>query len=384
MRILHTSDWHVGRTFHGHSTLEALEGVLDALVAAVSANQVDIVAIAGDLFDSSAPSAAAYRVLGDALRKLADTGAVVVATSGNHDSAARLGFQAALLREGVHVLTDPADLATPVTVERRGEIVQLYGIPYLEPANVRHLWPGKEIRSHQQAIEHAMALITEDAAARDGAIVVLAHCFSSGVQATPGLERDVTQGGLDLVAADLFDTVDYAALGHLHGRQRVSERAYYSGAPLHYSFGEGDKPRGAWLVDISSSAAPDPQWVDLPIPRRLVTLRGTFADVTSSEVVAQNEGAWVRIEYTDPTPVSDPMRKLQALFPFCAAVSHTPEQKDGADLRRYADRLRQAVSDEQRISSFLTHVREGEGASETENLLLRDVLAEVEKMRAER
>ena len=107
MRILHTSDWHIGRTFHGHSTLEALRGVLEALVVQVREQDVDVVVVAGDVFDSATPAAPAYTLLSEVLAALHATGAQVIVTSGNHDSAARLGFQAGLLREGIHVVTDP-------------------------------------------------------------------------------------------------------------------------------------------------------------------------------------------------------------------------------------------------------------------------------------
>ncbi|MBN9201532.1 MAG: DNA repair exonuclease, partial [Microbacterium chocolatum] len=117
MRILHTSDWHIGRSFHGHSTLEALRGVLERLVAQVRENDVDLVLVAGDVFDSAAPSAACYPVLSDTLLALRETGATVVVTSGNHDSAARPGFQSALLRDGILVLTDPAAVGTPLTTD---------------------------------------------------------------------------------------------------------------------------------------------------------------------------------------------------------------------------------------------------------------------------
>src|SRR5918995_1409710 len=142
MRILHTSDWHIGRSFHGHATLDALRGVLEALAEQVRRNQVDVVIVAGDVFDSATPAGPCYTLLTDTLVALRDTGAQVVVTSGNHDSPARLGFQAQLLREGIHVLTDPLTLATPVTVADEHGPVHLYGIPFLEPGLVRHLWPA--------------------------------------------------------------------------------------------------------------------------------------------------------------------------------------------------------------------------------------------------
>ena len=117
MRILHTSDWHIGRTFHGHSTLTALASVLDAMVEEVRARGVDVVIVSGDVFDSATPAAACYPVLGGALSRLHAAGARVIVTSGNHDSAARLGFLAEFAGgAGVHMVTDPATIGTPVPV----------------------------------------------------------------------------------------------------------------------------------------------------------------------------------------------------------------------------------------------------------------------------
>ena len=180
MRILHTSDWHIGRSFHGHSTLDALADVLGALVEQVRLHAVDVVIVAGDVFDSAAPSAACYPLLTRTLAALADAGARVIVTSGNHDSAARLGFQSALLREEITVVTDPLAVGSPVTINDAHGPVHFYGIPYLEPAIVRHLWEGVELRSQAQTIGHAMDLVRRDLAARGGRSVAIAHCFAAG------------------------------------------------------------------------------------------------------------------------------------------------------------------------------------------------------------
>src|SRR5690606_4382282 len=232
MRILHTSDWHIGRSFHGHSTLDALRGVLDALTAQVDEHGVDVVIVAGDVFDSATPAAEAYRLLTDVLLGIRDAGARVVVTSGNHDSAARLGFQAPCLgRAGVHVLTDPLAASDPVTIDDEHGPVHLYGIPYLEPALVRHLWPDAALRTQEQVMRHAMGLVNADRAARGGRSVAIAHCFAAGVEPTPGVEReirqDLRQGSLDVVPLADLDGPDYVALGHIHGRARLSDRVRY-------------------------------------------------------------------------------------------------------------------------------------------------------------
>lgn len=386
MRILHTSDWHIGRTFHGHSTLAALADVLGALVQQVRDNDVDVVIVAGDVFDSATPAAAAYTLLDEALLALHDTGATVVMTSGNHDSAARLGFHSRLLRDGIHVLTDPLTIATPVTVHDEHGPVHFFGIPYLEPAIVRRHWTdaageGLALRTQAQTMHHAMGLVREGMAAHAGRSVAVAHCFAAGVDATAGLEREVRQGGLDMVPLSAFDGPDYVALGHIHGRQQLSDRVRYSGAPLHYSFGEQHKERGSWLVELDEQGLASVQWLALPVPRTLVTLTGTLDEILADENVAQHADSWVCAVYTDALPQHEPMRRLRARFPYCALVQHQPVRTDAEDERSYAQRLRTAITDSERIEAFLVHVRAGEGATQREAELISEVLDD--RVRAE-
>ncbi|MGM7680044.1 exonuclease SbcCD subunit D [Microbacterium sp. A94] len=381
MRILHTSDWHIGRTFHGNSTMDALADVLSALVRQVaelsaSENPVDVVIIAGDVFDSATPAGPAYTLLGNTLVALHETGARVIVTSGNHDSAARLGFQAQLLRDGIHVMTDPLAIGRPVTIDDADGPVHFYGIPYLEPAIVRQHWPEVTLRTQAQTMAHAMGLVRADLASRAGRSVAIAHCFAAGVEATDGLEREVRQGGLDVVPLNVFDGPDYVALGHIHGRQTLSERVRYAGAPLHYSFGEQHKERGSWLVDIDRVGAVSAQWLALPVPRRLVTLTGALDEILSAENVAAHADDWVCAVYTDTLPQAEPMRRLKERFPYCAMVQHAPVGAAETEERSYSDRLKTAVTDTERIEAFLEHVRAGHGASERESELIDEILDE--------
>jgi exonuclease SbcD len=374
MRILHTSDWHIGRSFHGHSTLDALRGVLETLVDQVREHDVDVVLVAGDVFDSATPAAGAYTLLSDALRGAADAGATVIVTSGNHDSAARLGFQSALLRSGVHVVTDPASIGTPVTVADEHGPVHFYGIPFLEPVLLRSAWPG--VRSQADALSRAMDLVRADLAERGGRAVAMAHCFAAGVEPTPQLERDIQQGGLDIVPLSTFDGVDYMALGHIHGQQQLSPRVRYSGAPLHYSFGERLKPRGSWLIDLDAGGLGAVEWLDLPVPRTLTTLTGSLDELLAEARYAAHEADWINVEYTDALPQRDPMRRLLARFPYCAVVAHTPAAASVDDARTYTQRVRSARSEAELVDAFLAHVREGEGATAREAELIADVVEE--------
>ncbi|WP_309068594.1 exonuclease SbcCD subunit D [Microbacterium sp.] len=374
MRILHTSDWHIGRSFHGHSTLEALRGVLAELTMQVREREVDVVVIAGDVFDSATPAAACYTLLTDVLRELSATGAQIVLTSGNHDNAARLGFMAPLLRDGVHVITDVASVGTPVTLADEHGPVHFYGIPYLEPILARAVWQGSDLRTQEQAIAHAMRLIGADRADRAGRSVVVSHCFAAGVEPSAGVEREIRQGSLDVVPLARFDGPDYVALGHIHGRSRLAEHIRYSGAPLHYSFSEADKPRGSWLVDLDAHGLARVEWLELSVPRPLVTLRGTLDELLTLADHDAHVDAWVCAVLTDPTPQAEPMCRLQQRFPFCATIQPDPQGRAEDDGLSYRARVQKAVSDVELIDTFLAHVREGSGPTEGETALIREIV----------
>jgi exonuclease SbcD len=377
MKILHTSDWHIGRTFHTHSTLDHLRIVLDGLVEIVRERGVDVVAVAGDVFDSATPSADSYALLSGTLQRLHATGARVVMTSGNHDSATRLGFQSEWAGlAGIHVVTGYDQYRTPITIDDEHGPVHFYGIPFLEPALVRHHYPDELLKTHEQVLGLAMRHVRADLADRGGRSVVLSHCFAAGVAASD-VERDISAGGLDLVPAAVFDGPDYVALGHIHGRARLSDRVRYSGAPLHYSFAEADKSRGAWLVELDATGLGGVEWVDLPVPRRLSVLTGDLAELAQNARFAAAENDWVSAVLTDRVRPLDGMRTLQERFPHCVALEHRPAVTQTAPVATYAERVKHK-SDPEIVAGFLEFVRNGVGQSDFERDLVAEVLARTE------
>lgn len=382
MKFLHTSDWHIGRTFHGHSTIENLRSVLRALVDVVRERKIDVVLVAGDVFDSSTPSADFISVLTDALRSIREAGAQVVMTSGNHDSIARLGYLSEFTGlAGIHIVTRPDQHDQPITIPDEHGPVHFYGIPYLEPALIRHRYPDAVLRTHEQVLGFVMARIRSDLAARGGRSVVLSHCFAVGIAPTEDsvgdVERDITSGGLDLVPLQVFDGPDYVALGHIHGRSQLSERVRYSGAPLHYSFSETGKPRGGWLVEFGPEGLGDARqsvtWVDFPIPRALSTLTGPIDELLTDAAHADVESAWVSAVLTDQVRPMDAMRRLQERFAWCVSVEHRPSVVAEASQETYAQRVN-SKTDPEIVAGFLEHVRNGVGPTEFERSLLADVI----------
>ncbi|MGY1845017.1 exonuclease SbcCD subunit D [Modestobacter sp. SYSU DS0875] len=374
MRLLHTSDWHIGRSLHGTDLLAEQEAVLRRLADVVTEEQVDAVVVAGDVYDRAVPSADATAVLDRALTRLRTAGAQVVLTPGNHDSARRLGFAAGLLAaSGVHVRAATPQLDEPVLLADAHGEVAVYGLPYLEPEVARHELGLPEARSHEAVLAAAMDRVRADLFLRPGArSVVLAHAFVGGGVASDS-ERDICVGGVDLVPASVFDGVDYVALGHLHRPQTLTPRIRYSGSPLAYSFGEAGQDKQAWLVDLDAGGLTEVRPVPLPAPRRLTLLRGGLADLLADPELAGAEEHFVSAQLTDAVRPADPMRQLQGRFPHCV---HLEWVGSGVvpDGRSYTERL-SGRSDLEVAEEFVGHVRQVAPARAERDLLARALAA---------
>lgn len=325
MRILHTSDWHLGRSFHRVGLLDAQAAFVDHLVDVVRTEQVDTVLVSGDVYDRALPSVDAVQLASETLHRLAALGVRVVVISGNHDSGPRLGFASSLIdAAGIHLRTDPRRVDDPIVLTDPHGDVAIYAIPYLEPDLVASAW-GLAERSHQAALDEAVRRIhlhRSVHAASDRA-VVLSHAFVTGARPSDS-ERDISVGGIDNVAVDTFAGFDYAALGHLHGRQALADGIRYSGSPLAYSFSEAEHVKGTWLVDLDSSGLASAEFVAAPVPRRLGQIRGTLPQILTDPRHAGLEDAWLQVTLTDVERPKRAMEQVQQRFPHTLALAYEP------------------------------------------------------------
>ncbi|MDF4249204.1 exonuclease SbcCD subunit D [Streptomyces sp. WMMB303] len=385
MRLLHTSDWHLGRSFHRVSLLDAQRAFLDHLVATVEERAVDAVLVSGDVYDRAVPSLAAVEMFDRTLSRLADLGVPTVMISGNHDSARRLGVGAKLLgRAGIHLRTDPRECGTPVLLEPAdgGGPVAVYGVPYLEPSLVRETL-GAERGGHTAVLRAATDRIRADLAGRPAGTrsVVLAHAFVTGAEVCDS-ERDITVGGVASVPASVFEGIDYVALGHLHNCQTLSERIRYSGTPIAYSFSEAGHPKSMWLVDLGPAGEPAAERLPCPVPRPLARLRGRLAELLEDPALEQHADSWVEATLTDAARPHDPMARLAARFPHTVSLVLAPDREEDGDARSYAVRL-SGRTDRQIAEDFVGHVRPGQQAAPEEREMLGQALEAVRVAEAE-
>jgi exonuclease SbcD len=344
MRLIHTSDWHLGRTLHGESLLEHQAVFLDWLLTEAVSQQADAVVVAGDIYDRAVPSTDAVKLLGAALVGFFRARIPVMLTSGNHDSAVRLGFASELSEEaGIHLRTRPADIGRPLLVRDAHGEVGIYGIPYLLPDAVMTEL-GAE-RSHASVLAAASARIRADASARGlRRTVVAAHAFVTGGQASQS-ERDIRVGGIGDTPVSALAGCSYLALGHLHGQQRVDAggtTAGYSGSPLAFSFSERHHTKSVTLAEIDGTGQVVTRLLPAPVPRPLREVRGRLDDLLAraDTDLAELSGAWVKAVLTDQARPAAPMERLRERWPHTIALEFAPEgglTGPDADLARLAE-----------------------------------------------
>ena len=347
--MLHTSDWHLGRLFHGASLRHEQEHTLARLADLVVDHRIDVVLVAGDIYDRAIPPSDAVARFDDALVAFREAGATVVAITGNHDSPVRVGFGDRLLATaGVTIRGDLARGAEPVVLaaDDGGPPVAIYPVPYLDPLAVAHLAaaddvPGGEVDpadgarrrvSHDRAMAWALDRVRHDAAARGGRSVVVAHTFVNGA-APSDSERELSVGNVDLVGLRRFDGFDYVALGHLHRPQSWDGgRVAYAGSPLPYSFSEEDHLKSVRIVELGADGSVEVQVEPLAVGRPLRTLEGELDELLRDRSLDDVEGAFVRVLLTDRHLPLQAMSRLQQRFPFAVELRHVPAAVPDADL----------------------------------------------------
>ena len=329
MNILHTSDWHIGRQFHGISLLDDQRHVLDQIIEHIKNESVDAVIIAGDIYDRSVPPANAVSLLDDVLNTIcSELGVPVVLIPGNHDGAERLRFGSNQLSQaGLHIIGELNQITHPVMLSKAGCEVSFYGIPYNDPETVRNHF-GADVSSHDEA--HQFLVEQINTVKLDGAInVLISHCFIDGAEESDS-ERPLSIGGADRVGFQSVTGFDYVALGHLHNPQYIGEdHIRYSGSILKYSFSEQRQQKGVTLIEMHSTGLKSINHLPLKPLRDMRILEGNLEGLLEQGRFDPNNKDYLLIRLTDQTSILDPMGKLRQVYENVLHIEKTWLQESG-------------------------------------------------------
>ena len=344
LTILHTGDFHLGKIFYEYSLIEDQAFMLTSLKAELEKCRYDALVISGDIYDRAVPPSEAVQLFSDFLNEIHALcpERPVGIISGNHDSAARLGFGAELLRnENIHICTEEANCTQPVILKNASGKAEaaLYLLPFLRAGSLTSE-DGTVLRSQQDLAKEAVRRIKaaheelqkSDEAYKNLAPLLACHVFTTGVR-DAGTER-VFAGTAELIDSSIFDFFAYTAAGHIHKMQKIGERLYYSGSPLAYSFDEAGKEKCFLKVEFdgehtaaqSGQPALDARGAltvtALPVKslRRVVKISGSFEELCRSGEYAQYANDYVECTYTDPVIAENAVVRLREKFPFLLSV----------------------------------------------------------------
>ncbi|MBE7487056.1 exonuclease SbcCD subunit D C-terminal domain-containing protein [bacterium] len=333
LKLLHTSDWHIGRTLYGRKRYEEFEAFLSWLAETIQQNEIDALLVAGDVFDTSAPSNRAqelyYRFL---CRVAASSCRHVVVVAGNHDSPSFLNAPKELLKAlDVHVVgsstASPEDEVLVLCNEQDAPELIVCAVPYLRDRDIRVAEAGESvedkerkliegIRTHYAAVA-ALAEQKREELGVDIPIVGTGHLFTAGGQTVDGDGvRELYVGSLAHVTAGIFPACfNYLALGHLHVPQKVngSETIRYSGSPLPMGFGEAKQQKSVCQVEFHSTAA-SVQLIDVPIFQKLERVKGDWEGISNRiiELSATDSQGWLEVIYDGTEVIGDLRERLEA------------------------------------------------------------------------
>ncbi|NMA08055.1 MAG: exonuclease SbcCD subunit D [Clostridiales bacterium] len=312
MRLLHTSDLHLGRKLGEYTLAEDQRRMLKTLTEMAKDTKADAILLAGDLYDKSAPSPESVADFDAFVTELARMDVTVCAVAGNHDSPERVACYGSLLTAaGVYLA--PVYEGTVMRVELSDAYgpVHIHLLPFLKPAQVRRFFPDEPTATTCDAVRTVLRHMPYDPDVRN---ILLTHQFYTRAGTAPALSdsESVYVGATDNVDAELLEGFDYVAMGHLHRAQTVGcENFRYAGSPLKYSVSEAYDEKSAVLIDLGETCRIE----TLPITpcRDIRVLRGPIEKLLDDG--RESAGDFVAVTLTDALPPPDALQRLREAFP---------------------------------------------------------------------
>ena len=332
MKVIHTSDWHIGKIVNEFSMIEDQKHILNELIKLIDEENAGVLMIAGDIYDRSIPPVEAVELLNETLSKLViDRNVTVLAISGNHDSGERLSFGSKILeKQGLYIAGSDEEVYKKVVLNENNKNINFYLVPYKDPALTKKLLNNKEIRNHNDAMIAVIDKINEElnneevniliahgyvTMKREEAIDGNNHSYEVAELETSESERPLSIGGTDLIDGNIFKDFDYVALGHLHGRQRIgSDNMRYSGSLLKYSFSEVKQKKSVPVLNIEDKNI-EIDLKDLKPIRDLRIIKGNIEDlIEEGRNIEDGKEDYIQAILTDDGELMNPMEKLRAVY----------------------------------------------------------------------
>ena len=364
MKILHTSDWHLGKIVMVRPMLDDQRHFIEnVFLPALDKHAPDVIVLAGDIFDRSIAPIPAIDLFEKALYRIAEKGIPLIAVSGNHDSAGRLLPASRLLRSsGIYLAHSVSDILEPIEITARdGSRARFFCLPYFDITMAKDFTGRAELGNMNEAYRAIFEMIG-DRLTDDCPNILVTHCTVTG-SLTCESESGISVGGAQQVSSDIFSGFDLTCLGHIHSPQWAGGHARYSGSPLRYSFDSNERDKKMLLYDTSAGMSV----TEIPIlpAREMRVIRGTFEELI--DVPDNFSQDYIYAVVDDDHLIFEPMARLREKYPNLLNLEQTYLTRtvsEGADSdvgRRIAAN---AITDEEIVAGFLRDICKREPTEE--------------------
>lgn len=373
MRILHSSDWHLGRIFHGTHLTDDQSHVLDQFIQLVGDAKPEVILLAGDIYDRSVPPTEAVRLLDQVLSQiLLDHKVPIIMIAGNHDSPERLGFGTRLMAlQGLHIVGQPVSSSTGhIIINDTYGPVYFCPMPYAEPSVIRERLAAPDAADHNLAMQFQVKQTTA-AVPRSMRTVALAHAFVAGGEGSES-ERPLSIGGTGAVDTSNFQPFHYVALGHLHQPQNTGGmHIRYAGSLMKYSFSEAPHQKSVSLVEMDQAGKISLETISFTPRRDVRCLEGSMQEILSGPQNGENKEDYIMVTLRETGAIFDAIGKLRAVYPNVLHIER-PHLTAGGELRGPAGDHRR-LSQANLFSSFYEQVT-GQPLAERQSRVFAETL----------
>lgn len=371
MKLLHLSDLHIGKIVNEMNMLDDQRYILNQILDIVKSEKPTAVLIAGDVYDKSVPSAEAVEVYDEFITALANEKTQVHIISGNHDSPERLGCCSKLISSNrVYIDGVFSGKAVKYTLQDENESVNIYTLPFIKPANVRAYYKDEEINSYTQAVK--VVLDNSDIDPEQLNILVAHQFVTNGGEMVRTDSESTSVGGIDNVNADVFDSFNYVALGHLHAKQNIENRIVYCGSPLKYSKSECRNKKSIMMLKIANGEISTTE-IPLKPLRDMRVVKGELKELTENPV--GNTDDYIFAELTDENEPLDAIGHLHSVYPnIMGMIYNNKRTAQSADIRLKAMGAKSSVE----LFEEFYKLQNGDDLSTEQKEIVCNILKELE------
>ncbi len=377
MKILHTADWHLGKTLRGVSLLEDQRHVLNQVFDMLVEESIEVLIVAGDVYDKPSPSEAAVSIFSAFIERVyEETEAAIIVIAGNHDSGQRIGAFTKLYDRKRILIRGPLQKdEVPLMLEDEHGPVAFSALPYGEIYAARRTFEDEDIKTPEDVLR---SQVDAARAARPGGArwVVIAHAFVTGGFPSES-ERRLTVGTVETVSYSLFEGANYVALGHLHRPQKAGDESIrYSGSPLTFGFDEAGTTKSMTVFDLGADGAiSNLKEVDFSPLRRVREVKGLLAELVAEAQLDPSDD-YICAVLLDEGALVEPQAQLRPHYP---NILQTLREKKRDLVHASAGRAQSKLTDPVGvIEEFVEFVR-GEKPNEAENSIVTGLIDQPER-----